>query len=368
MKDCLFEGALAETPFPRLLFILWQREATGQVLLQKRAPEPRFFFEQGKLVIDKGSFPEKDFLKALVKKKVLPAESARQCEKHAAEAGVSCLRAISELGLVSPLPLWNLMESFFVRQLFPLFTRTDGEFSYEPGIPLAFGERLGLLPTADLILQGIRQIKDGDLLERLLPNENEPIYIGAPHFLHRLGFEAHERYALGLLQRSPNLKSFYERSELGRAQSRKVLFALACFDILAAPEKNAQNRPAGEGSAAGAGAVAVLAALNEKCAYIHKYITKQIGPLAHTILGNSLDEARSHLGPVFQKTKLLADGRVEIDPAFEATASHLPEELYRALLQGFDEILMADVLAVKKALGAAHETALVRTLEKVGCL
>jgi hypothetical protein len=365
MKDCLFEGSLAETPFPRLLFILWQREATGRLFLGKRAAEIRFFFEQGKLVIDKGSFPEKDFLKALVKKKVLPAESALQCEKHAAEAGVSHLRAIGELGLISPLPLWNLMESFFVRQLFPLFTQTDGAFSYEPGIPFADGERLGLLPTADLILQGIRQIRNGDLLERFLPDENEPIYVAAPHFLHRLGFESHERYALGLLQRSPNLKSFYERSELGRAQSRKVLFALSCFDILAAPEKDPQNRPAGEGSA---GAEAVLAALNEKCAYIHKYITKQIGPLAHTILGNSLEEARSHLGPVFQKTRLLADGRVEIDPAFETTVSHLPEELYRTLLRGFDEILMAEVLAVKKALGAAHESSLVRALEKVGCL
>jgi hypothetical protein len=365
MKDCLFEGSLAETPFPRLLFVLWQREATGRLLLRRRAAETRFFFEKGNLVIDKGSFPEKEFLKALVKKKVLPAESARQCEKHAAEAGVSQLRAIGELGLVPPLPLWNLMDSFFIRQLFPLFTRTDGAFAYEPGIPLADGERLSLLPTADLILHGIRQIQDEDLIERLLPDENGPIYVAAPHFLHRLGFEPHERYALGLLQRSPNLKSFYERSELGRTQSRKALFTLACFDILAAPEKDPQNRPAGERSA---GAEAILEALNEKCAYVHKYITKQIGPLAHTILGNSLEEARSHLGPVFQKTRLLADGRVEIDPAVEATVSHLPEELYRALLQGFEEILMAEVLAVKKSLGPAHETALVRALEKVGCL
>lgn len=365
MKDCLFEGSLAETPFPRLLFVLWQREATGRLLLRTRGAETRFFFEKGSLVIDKGSFPEQDFLKALVKKKVLPAESARRCEMHAAETDVSLLRSVGELGFVAPLPLWNLMESFFVRQLFPLFTRTEGTFSCEPGIPLADGERLGLLPTADIILHGIRQIQDGDLLERLLPDENGSIYVSAPHFLHRLAFEPHEKYALGLLQRSPNLKSFYERSELGRAQGRKVLFALACFDILAAPEKDPQNRPAGEGSD---GAEAVLGALNEKCAYVHKYITKQIGPLAHTILGNSLEEARSHLGPVFQKTRLLPDGRVEIDPALEATASHLPGDLYQTLLQGFDEILMSEVLAVKKSLGPAHESALVRALEKVGCL
>jgi hypothetical protein len=364
MKDCLFEGSLVDTPFPRLLFILWQREATGRLRIRRGAAETQLQFDKGRIVLDKGSFPEKDFLKALVKKSVLPAEAARQCEERAAEAGISRIRAIGELGLVPPLPLWNLMESFFVRHMFPLFEKMGGPFSYEPGVPLADGERLGLLPTPDLILQGVRQIQNGALLDRLLPEENEPIYIASPHFLHRLALEPHERYALALLQHSPNLKAFYERSELGRAQSRKVLFALACLDILAAPEKAPKARPAGDG----AGAPAVLEALNEKCAYVHKYIAKQIGPLAHTILGNSLEEARAHLGPVFQKMKLLADGRVAIDPALEATASHLSEELYRTLLQGFDEILAAEVLAVKKALGPAHESALVRTLEKVGCL
>ena len=366
MKDCLFEGSLVETPFPRLLFILWRREATGRLRVRRGPAETEIHFDKGRVVLDKGSFPEKDFLKALVTKKVLPAEAARRCEKRAAEDGLSRIRALGELGLVSPLPLWNLMESFFVRQLFPLFERTGGPFAYEPGVPLADGDRLGLLPAPDLILQGLRQIKDGAVIDRLLPGEGEPIYVAAPPFLHHLPFEPHERYALGLLRRSPNLKAFYERSELGRAQSRKVLFALACFDILAAPEKDPAARAAGDGAAADAHAV--LEALNEKCAFVHKYIAKQIGPLAHTILGNSLEEARGHLGPLFKKMKLLADGRVAVDPSLEATASHWPADLTRTLLQGFDEILAAEVLAVKKALGPAHESALVRALERVGCL
>ena len=366
MKDCLLEGSLVETPFPRLLFILWQREATGRLRIRLGSAETEIHFDKGRVVIDKGSFPEKDFFRTLVRKRVLAADDARRCEKRAADDGISRLRAIGELGLVPPLPLWNLMESFFVRRMFPLFARVGGPFAYEPGVPLSDGERLGLLATPDLILQGVRQIQEGALIDRLLPEETDPIYVAAPPFLHHLPLEAHERYALALLQRSPHLKAFTERSELGRAQSRKVLFALACLDILTSPERAPKGRPTGDGIAADA--PAVLEALNEKCAFVHKYTAKQIGPLAHTILGNSLEEARAHLGPVFQKMKLLADGRIAVDPALEATASHLPEDLYRTLLQGFDEILASEVLAVKKALGPAHEAALVRAMEKVGCL
>ena len=109
MKDCLLEGSLVETPFPRLLFLLWRREATGRLRVRRGAAETELHFDKGRIVLNKSSFPEKDFLKALVTRKVLPAEAARHCEKSAAEGGLSRIRALGELGLVPPLPLWNLM-------------------------------------------------------------------------------------------------------------------------------------------------------------------------------------------------------------------------------------------------------------------
>ena len=136
------------------------------------------------------------------------------------------------------------------------------------------------------------------------------------------------------------------------------------MDILSSPEKTGKGRP--EPAAAEQGKI--LAALNEKCVHIHKFITKQIGPLAHTIIGNCLEEIKPGLGPLFQKMKLLEDGRIEVDAAIVMTLNHLSEDLFKSLVKGFDEILMAEVLAVKKSLGAAHETSLVKSLEKIGCL
>ena len=138
------------------------------------------------------------------------------------------------------------------------------------------------------------------------------------------------------------------------------------MDILSVAEKNAKSRPTPELHAAAPGKI--LDALNEKCAYIHKYITKQIGPLAHTIIGNCLDEIKPGLGPLFQKMKLLPDGRIEVDSAMSATVNHLPQDMFKSLVKGYDEILVAEVLAVKKSLGGIHESALVKNLEKIGCL
>jgi hypothetical protein len=65
--------------------------------------------------------------------------------------------------------------------------------------------------------------------------------------------------------------------------------------------------------------------------------------------------------------RLLPDGRIEVDSAMSATAGHLAEEIFNGLVKGYGEILVAEVLAIKKSLGGAHETALVKNLEKVGC-
>jgi hypothetical protein len=71
---------------------------------------------------------------------------------------------------------------------------------------------------------------------------------------------------------------------------------------------------------------------------------------------------------MFQKMALQFDGRVEVDAALRLSVEHLPEEVFRTIVQGYDEILTGEVLAVKKTLGAAQETALVRNLEKIGCV
>lgn len=360
------EGTFAEMPFPRLLFKMWEREASGRLRLRKGDEEKRLYWERGQVIIDKEGLSEKDFIKALVKKNVLVAEQVRRCAEHVAANRTSWIRALGELGIISPLPLWNLMESFFVRQLFTFFEWREGGFSLDSEVTAPPNERFGLLQTLDLILQGTRQMNDQRLMERYLPAEDEAIYVSAPYFLHLLNLEPHEKYALNILHHSPNLKAFYERSEFGKRDNAKVLFAFLCMDLLSVPEKSAKGRQIPEPPAAEPGKI--LDALNEKCAYIHKYITKQIGPLAHTIIGNCLDEIKPGLGPLFQKMKLLSDGRIEVDSAMSATVNHLPEDLFKSLVKGYDEILMAEVLAVKKSLGGIHESALVKNLEKIGCL
>jgi hypothetical protein len=358
------EGTLAEAPFARVLYGLWDGGKTGRLEVRTADGTRVLHLLNGDVVVEREGLSEKDFLAALAKKKVLTADQIRQCAREAKAAGHGLLKGLSESGLLSPLPLWNLMESFYARRLFTLFDADAGEWGFHSGDGLPVRDRLGSIPAQDLIIQGLRQVQNDALIDRFLPEESAPIMIAAPARLHRMAWEPHERYALQVLGSVSSLRAFHEVCQIGRREARKTLFAFVCMGILTGAGPKPKARASGGPEPTGAGRA--FEALDEKCAFVYKYLTKEIGPLGRTMIARALEEARPGLGPLFQKMSLLPDGRVSADTAVSQNAGHLPGELTRALLRGYEEILVSEVLAVKKALGPGHETALVKALEKIG--
>jgi len=358
------EGIFAEAPFARVLFGFWDGGKTGRLEVRTGDGTRIIHLLNGDVVVEREGLAEKEFLAVLAKKKVLTSDQVRQCAREAKAGGCSLLKALSESALLSPLPLWNLMESFYARRLFPLFEADEGDWEFHSGDGLPVRDRLGAIPSQDLIVQGIRRIQNDALIGRFLPEEGMPIMIAAPARLHRVAWEPYERYALQVLGSVPNLRTFHEACQIGRREARKTLFAFFCLGILTAASQKSKTRPAGGSEAMNAGRAFEI--LDEKCAFVYKYLTKEIGPLGRTMITRALEETRPGLGPIFQKMVLQPDGRVSADTAVSHNAGHLPDELTRALLRGYEEILVTEVLAVKKALGPRHETALVKALEKIG--
>ena len=249
------EGTLAEAPFARVLYGLWDGGKTGRLEVRTADGTRVLHLLNGDVVVEREGLSEKDFLAALAKKKVLTADQIRQCAREAKAAGHGLLKGLSESGLISPLPLWNLMESFYARRLFPLFDADTGEWGFQPGDGLPVRDRLGSIPAQDLIVQGLRQVQNDALIDRFLPEESAPIMIAAPARLHRMAWEPHERYALQVLGSVSSLRAFHEVCQIGRREARKTLFAFVCMGILTGagpkPKARAARRPRADGRRAG---------------------------------------------------------------------------------------------------------------------
>src|SRR5207249_2484757 len=90
----------------------------------------------------------------------------------------------------------------------------------------------------------------------------------------------------------------------------------------------------------------------------------EVGPIAENVLEKYLGALRESRKDVFTGTKLLKDGT--LDPAvLERNLNRAPEDQQRPLLvDALNELLYAELLAVKRTLGADHEASIIRALKE----
>ena len=365
MDESLRRGNLSRTPFVRVLAGIWRDERTGTLSVHGPGGLRSFTFENGALTVDRCAFPERDFLKTLLTSGATDLISLARAEEHAQRDRVPVIRALLEVAILEPGRLWGLIEQFTRDEIFVLFDRDDGEFEFEPAASPPGPALLRDIFLPNLILEGGRRMANDALIARNLPPETEAVQSLDPYILDLLELAPQEKYFLHLLGSSRTLAELYESSDLGRRESRRILFVFLHLGLAGthAAKPKTGKLPV-EMSLADMDKL--FGVFNTKCSFIFKYISKEIGPVALSVIRNSLEDIRNRLDPTFQGLELKADGRIELRSLLKTSMNLIGDESRRNLLRSMDEILVAEVLAVKRTLGSGHESALVKGLEKIG--
>ena len=351
-------GNLNETAFPALLVRLWKQKKSGLLSLERPREEKKFRLERGNFVLLRETLSEEDLLKFLVSKKILTAAQKSLCEKQAQMDARSLLWCLTDLSLLSPSRLWLMMEVYLKKYAFDAFDWPEAEFRLAPGyIQEEYPYQTGL-HTLNLVLEGVRRMANFELIAARLPAEGESLQAYAPRHLDLIRLSPHEQYVLRLLAEPKTMKDVYGLSELSLKETQRVLFAFVCLGIAGPPGTDAQARPTPDFSLTES--EKIMGAFREKCLVVYKYISKEIGPVAASLVGKCLEEVNSWLGPNLPRIGLNPDGTFEFKAALR-----LNPDLFLTVIE---ELLSAEVLMVKRTLGSEHEAALVKALEKTGNL
>jgi hypothetical protein len=348
-------GNLRETAFPAVLVRLWKQKKSG--LLSLKGPEEkRFRFEKGNFVLLRETFDEEEFLKFLVSRRFLTSAQKGQCERQAQKESVSTLRCLTETALLTPARTWTLMEVFLRLQVFAAFDWPEGEFALSPGyIQEEYPFQTGL-HTLALVLQGVRRMRNLELIASRLPAGTESFQAYAPRHLDLLRLSPPEQYVLRLLAEAKPLQEVYALSELGLKETQRILFAFQCLGLAGAPGIEADSRPTPDFSLTEN--ERIMASFREKCLAVHKYVSKEIGPVGSSLISKCLEEVNAWLGPNLPRIELNPDGSFEVKAALR-----LNPDLFQNVIE---ELLAAEVLMVKRTLGPDHEAALIKVLERAG--
>ena len=350
--------------FPLILFSVWESKTTGRLLVKKDSIEKKLTFIKGNLAIYTDTWDEKALLKYLLKKKILDNPSVKKCEERKAKKKTSLLAALLDLGLLSPQHLWKNMELYTKQDLFPLFdlypvASTLVSEKTPPEAAILF-----TIPTLSLIREGIYRMKNIKLIDTLIPKETEDLQKLAPEYQDQIILEPYEEHLIHAVNEKKDLKSLISASALGEKFTKKALFSLLCLGIVGSSPMATPNKPLQEFSAAEL--QKILDTFNNKCSYIYKSVSKELGPVALNLMEKSIDDIKPHLSKHFQKIRMEADGRIDLQPVLKSNIIHTDRETIQLIIKSLNEILTAEILAVKKTLGSEFESTMIKNVEKIG--
>ena len=367
MTSDAFRGDLADASLPHVLASIWRDAKSGILRVSGEKASRSLVFTRGFLDIERAVFDEPGFLDWLASMgAALPADLDRGRDA-ARRNGSGLARSLIQSGVFPAARLWELIESFSKSEIYDTFNWSRGDFSFTPREPGREPAFVRGLPLPGLILEGIRRMGNLDIVERHLPAPGDSIRAHSERADDLAALAPHERYLLDQADGGAGVEDLCRRSDLGDRETKKTLFALLALGFLeTAPAGGNNGRPVLEYSMGDIDRL--FGVFNDRFAYVFKYISKELGPVAPHVITKALDEIQDRIDPVFRNCEVKPDGRIEIRGLVRKNLGVSSDLVKRSLLRSFDEILAAEVLAVKRTLGNPHEAALIKGMERIGDL
>ena len=363
MEKVWLNGNFSDSPFPYLLFRVWNYKRTGRLEIKKDTTSKNIDFFDGDIIANASSLDHINFFSFLQKEKHLHSSSMKKCEKFAKANKISQFKAITELDILPPLVLWESLKRFLIEDLLPLFDWAEADYFFDPAQEVNKSEILISVPALEIIRKGIYQMKNQEIINSHIPSSDKCIHTHANKSFMNTDLKPNELYLLNIIGDKIKISELYDLSEIGKKQTNRLIYLFSCLRIAGPLHKNAV--PVAK-EISKFELFNILESFNKKCVYIYKYISKEIGPVALSVLEKCIKDIKPHLPPQLQNIRISQSGEVNISST-PSTHPSLPGEIkLDEFLAALNEILVSELLTVKKTLGDEHESKVAKNLKTIG--
>ncbi len=350
-------GTLATLPVPDLLRELQLSEAKGILSLTSDRVRKALFFNGGKVVFGTSNVSSDRLGEVLLAEGKITREQ-NDLSLRALSRGKRQGRVLVEMGALSPDDLWTGVQSQVQEIVLGVFKWGEGQFHFEES-PLPEKERITVdLDVTALVLEGLRRLDAGGWVRVRHPDGHLVLEQG-PTSAEGL-LRPFEEHVLGLIDGERSVIEICHESEVGDNQTLKLLYAFLVTGI--ARSKGLKVQTLDQDFVPADTTYSVLESFNQMYRFIFTYMVKEVGPIAENVLAKYLGTVRETRPEVLADVELRSDGAVD-DGTIERNVGRLPEEERRERLVGaLNELLYAELLAVKRTLGEEHEGTIIRAL------
>jgi hypothetical protein len=350
-------GSLTRIGLPELLRELQGQTATGILALSAGGARKALYLKGGRVVFATSNLPNDRLGEILLRQgKITPDQN--ETSVRALALGRRQGRALVEAGALSPDELWDAVQTQVREIVFSVFQWDEGTFHFEESV-LPQKERITVdLDVTSLVIEGVRRMDPGGAIRARHPDTHLVLAVGDPQPAGML--HPWELHVLSLVDGERTVMEVCHESEAGEGQTLKALYAFLCTGIVRAVGRKV--RALDQDFVPEDSALSLLDSFNRMYRHVFAYMVREVGPIAENVLAKYLNNVREARADVLTGVTLRKDGTLD-EATIERNLGRMAEEKRRtALVDALNELLYAELLAVKRTLGADHETAIVREL------
>ena len=352
-------GQVTELPLPDILQHLRLSRSTGVLSLVSGGARKALYLKDGRVVFASSNLPNDRLGEILIREGKITVDEY-EASIRAITKGKRQGKVLVEMGALSPKDLWEGVQSQVREIVFSIFLWEEGQFHFEES-SLPDKERITVdLDILILILEGVRRIDANGAVQTRYPETMLVMQAGEP--APKALLESYERHVLDLVDGERTVLEVCHDSEIGDNETLKVLYALLCSGLITIKSKKV--RTLDQDFVPEDTLYSVIASFNQMYAYIFKYMVREVGPIAENVLEKYLGNLREARKEVFGGLRLQKDGSLDA-VVLERNLNKVPETDRRPrLVDALNELLYAELLAVKRTLGAEHEGAIIKAFRE----
>ena len=353
------EGKLEEGDIFSILFHIYKNSISGLLEIESNQCRKQLVIEDRKIVFALSHRKEDAFGEHLLKKKIIDLDTYTKTSRLMEEKNTRFGRALIELGYFNYDQLWSWILDHLKTIVYSFYETRSGKYRIVPNHERDIENIVLDLDLMEVIVEGVRRFNSRDFLEAKFEIV-EHLYVCNPRVLTHMDLKPYEMHVFDLVKRNTSLEDIVKSSELLEIDTLRLLYLFLVVEVISTQQGSTECEPSTlpeevAGLSTFTSFEEALKHYNLRYELIYKTLSKEIGPIALSILLKAIEDIMENLPTYLQKINLNADGRIDEGTVLKLLWYHDFEKNIGPFLRGLEEILYTEIYAVKRHLGTAYE-------------
>ncbi len=366
------EGELNQGDIYPLLYHIYKNAVSGLLVVEAEEYEKQLVIEERKIVFALSNREEDAFGKYLLRHDIIDEQTYRETSRYMETHGKRFGRALMELGHLNYDQIWTWILDHLKMIVYSVLDIQSGRYRLLPEHERDVENIVLDMDIIALIVKGMRGFKSREFLETYFKSIDH-LYVGSAEIPPQMDLKPYELHVFDLVRRNARLADIIKNSELLEFDTLRLLYLFLVVEAISTEPKKQREETGPSsleeevvGTASFTSFAAALKHYNMKYELIYKTLSKEIGPVALSILLKAIQDILENLPSYFQKIQLTPDGRIDEDTVLKLVWYQDFNRAIGDFLRGLEEILYTEIYAVKKHLGVDYEQQVLKWINRIG--